>query len=116
LPLGTLIDIGKEIRKVRAFKKANLDFILSLTILKKMSNVGKTVRSINCAICAISPAEIEKMTEAQCDEIMYKRELCVEHMVARLDLKKRFGLYGKNRLREMKRLGDSSIWMASDRK
>jgi hypothetical protein len=111
LPLGTLIDIGKEIKKVRDFKKANLDFILSLTILKKMTNVGKVERSINCAVCAISPAEIEKMTDAECDEIMYERELCMEHMVARLDLKKRFRLYGKKRLREMKRLGDSSIWM-----
>jgi hypothetical protein len=111
LPLGTLIDIGKEVKKVRDFKKANLDFILSLTILKKMTNVGKVERSVNCAVCAISPAEIEKMTNAECDEIMYNRELCMEHMVARLDLKKRFRLYGKERLREMKRLGDSSIWM-----
>lgn len=111
LPLGLLIDIGKEIKQVRDFKKSNLDFILSLTILKKMTNVGKIERSIKCAVCAISPAEIEKMTDSECDDIMYNRELCIEHMVARLDLKKRFRLYGKNRLREMKRLGDSSIWM-----
>jgi len=111
LPLGLLIDIGREIKKVKDFKKANLDFILSLTILKKMTNVGKIERSINCAVCAISPAEIEKMTDDECNDIMYNHELCIEHMVARLDLKKRFGLYGKDRLREMKRLGVSSIWM-----
>jgi hypothetical protein len=31
-------------------------------------------------------------------------------------MKKRFGLYGKNRLREMKRLGDLSTWLEPDRK
>jgi len=88
-----------------------LDFVLSLVILKKMTNVGKVERTIDCAVCAISLAEIENMTEEECNDVMYNRELCIEHMVARLDLRKRFRLYGKNRLRAMKRLGDSSIWM-----
>lgn len=111
LPLGLLIDVGSEIKKVRDFRKANLDFILSLVILKKMTNVGKIERTIDCAVCAISLAEIENMTEEECNAVMYNRELCIEHIVARLDLKKRFRLYGKNRLRAMKKLGDSSIWM-----
>jgi len=111
LPVGILVDLGREIKEVRDFRRANLDFVLSLVILKKMTNVGKIERTINCAVCAISPVEIENMTEDECNDVMYNRELCIEHMVARLDLKKRFRLYGKNRLREMKRLGDSSIWM-----
>jgi hypothetical protein len=111
LPLGMLIDVGREIKEVRDFRKANLDLVLSLVILKKMTNVGKIERTIDCAVCAISPAEIENMTEEECNDVMYNRELCIEHMVARLDLRKRFRLYGKNRLRAMKRLGDSSIWM-----
>lgn len=111
LPIGTLIEIGKEIRRVESFENANLSFILSLTILKKITNVGKIERSINCAVCAISPAEIEKMTDEESDKIMYSADLCFAHLIARLDLKKRFHLYGKDRLREMKRLGDASIWI-----
>jgi len=116
LPLGTLIEVGKEIRRVRAFENANLNFILSLAVLKKITNVGEVERPSNCAVCNVSPAEIENMTDEQCDKIMYSDELCIKHMVAILDLKKRFGLYGKNRLREMKRLGDLSVWMEPDRR
>ena len=110
-PVGILIDIGKEIKKVRDFKKSNLDFILSLVILKKLANVGKIERTVDCAVCALSPAEIENMSEEECFDTMYRRELCVEHMVARLDLRKRFRLYGKELLIQMKRLGDSSIFI-----
>jgi len=70
-------------------------------------------KPVNCAVCSISPAEIEKMTEQECDDLMYSLNLCVPHMVARIDLKKRFRLYGKARLKEMKRLGDASIWAKS---
>jgi len=111
LPVGTLIDIGREIKKVRDFKKANLNFILSLVILKKVTNVGKIERTINCAVCAVSPAEIENMSEEECFDLMYRSELCGEHMVARIDLRKRFGLHGKRLLTQMKRLGVSSIFM-----
>lgn len=111
LPLGTMVELGKEVRRVRAFEDANLNFILSLIILKKIANVGKIERSINCSVCAISPAEIENMPDEQCDKIMYSDNLCMAHLIARLDLKKRFHLYGKDRLREMKRLGEASIWI-----
>lgn len=110
-PVGILIDIGKEIKKVRDFKKSNLDFVLSLVILKKLTNVGKIERTVNCAVCALSLAEIENISEKECFDIMYGRELCVEHMVARLDLHKRFGLWGKELLIQMKRLGDSSVFL-----
>jgi len=110
-PVGILIDIGKEIKKVRDFKKSNLDFILSLVVLKKLANVGKIERTVDCAVCALSPAEIEDMTEKECFDIMYRRELCMEHKVARLDLHKRFGLFGKELLIQMKRLGNSSIFI-----
>lgn len=113
LPLGTVLEATKEIRRLEAFERANLGFILSLIILKKISNVGDFEKPVNCPICAISPAEIEKMTEEECDELMYSSELCTAHMIARLDLKKRFHLYGKARLREMKRLGEASIWAKS---
>jgi hypothetical protein len=113
LPIGTLIELGKELKKVDAFEKSNLGFILSLNILKKITNVGKIERSINCAVCAVSPAEIENMTDEQCDKIMYSDNLCFAHLLARLDLKKRFHFYGRDRLREMKRLGDASIWINS---
>jgi hypothetical protein len=111
LPLGTLIEIGKEIKRVRAFEDANLNFILALTILKRITNIGKVERPINCAVCSVPPAEIEKMTDEECDKLMYDQNLCITHLVSRLDLKKRFRLYGKDRLKAMKRLGDSSIWM-----
>lgn len=111
LPIGTFIEIGKEVKRVEAFENANLGFILSLTILKKLANVGEIERAISCSVCAISPAEIETMTDEQCDKIIYSDNLCLAHMIARLDLKKRFHLRGKNRLREMKRLGDASIWI-----
>jgi hypothetical protein len=111
LPIGTLIELGKELKKVQEFENANLGFILSLTVLKRIANIGKIERSIHCPVCAISPAEIENMTDEQCDKIMYRDDLCLAHLIARLDLKKRFHLYGKHRLREMKRLGDASIWI-----
>jgi hypothetical protein len=113
LPLGTVLEAAKEIRRLEAFERANLSFILSLTILKKIANVGEVEKPVNCAVCSISPAEIEKMTEQECDDLMYSLNLCVPHMVARIDLKKRFRLYGKARLKEMKRLGDASIWAKS---
>ena len=110
-PAGVLIDIGKEIKKVRDFRKANLNFILSLVILKKLTNVGEMERTVDCAVCALSPAEIDHMSEEECFSLIYGRTLCAEHMVARIDLRKRFRLYGKQLLREMKRLGDSSVFM-----
>ena len=115
LPLGLLIDIGREIKKVRDFGNANLNFIFSSFILKKMTNVGEIERTINCGVCAISMAEIENMSEKECDDVIDKSELCVEHMVARIDLHKRFRLWGKDLLREMKRLGDSSVFMEPER-
>lgn len=111
--IGTVLEAAKEIRRLEAFERANLSFILSLTILKKIANVGEVEKPVNCAVCSISPAEIEKMTEQECDDLMYSLNLCVPHMVARIDLKKRFRLYGKARLKEMKRLGDASIWAKS---
>jgi hypothetical protein len=111
LPLGTLIEVGKELKKVKEFENANLGFGMSLTILKKIVNIGKVERSIHCAVCAISPAEIENMTNEQCSKIAYKDNLCLAHIIARLDLHKRFRLNGQALLKEMKRLGDASIWL-----
>lgn len=113
LPLGTIVNVGREIKKVHDFKKSNLEFILSLFILKKMTNVGKMERTLNCAVCALSMAEIDKMSEEQCFNVMYKSELCIQHMVGRIDLRKRFRLYGKPLLKELKRLGDSSVFIES---
>ena len=110
-PVGILIDIGREIKRVRDFKKSDLNFILSLTILKKLANVGEIARTVDCAVCAISPAEIENMSEKECFDVMYRGKLCMKHIVGRLDLHKRFRLFGKELLIQMKRLGDSSVLM-----
>jgi hypothetical protein len=111
LPIGTLLSLGREIKQVEDFKKADLDFILSLTTLKKITNVGKPEEAPYCVVCNLSPSEIEEMTEDECVKILYGKELCVKHMVGRLDLRKRFRLWGKDLLREMKRLGDSSVFI-----
>lgn len=111
VPIGVIINLVREIVKVEAFKEAKLDFILSLFLLKKMANLGKTERTLNCAVCSISIAEIEKLSEKECFDILYNRELCIEHMVGRIDLRKRFRLYGKDLLRALKRLGDSSVFL-----
>ncbi len=111
LPLGTLIELSKEIKRLEAFENAHLNFILALTILKKIGNVGQVEGPTSCAVCDISPAEIENMTEEECEKIMYSQNLCMKHGVARLDLKKRFRLNGKARLRAMKKLGDASVFM-----
>ena len=104
-------DVVKEIKEMRDFKKANLDFILSLTILKQLSNIKELKDVDDCKVCAISLAEIENMSEEECDDIVLGRMLCTEHIVAYLDLRKKFGLFGKKLLREMKRLGDLSIFV-----
>ena len=111
MPLGLFINIGKELEDLQAFKKANLGFPLSLIILKKITNVGTPEGVINCVVCEISPFEIECLSDAEANEIIYQNNLCIEHIVAGLDLRKRFGLYGKSCLKQMKRLGDASIWM-----
>lgn len=111
MPLGWLINIGNELDDLQEFKKANLNFPLSLIILKKITNVGEPEGSISCAVCAISPFEIEQLSDVKAEELMHNKEMCIEHMVARLDLHKRFGLTGKACLNQMKRLGHSSLWM-----
>jgi hypothetical protein len=71
-----------------------------------MTNVGKMERTLNCAVCSLSIAEIDKMSEEQCFNVIYKSELYFQHMVGRIDLRQRFGLYRKPLLKELKRLGD----------
>lgn len=105
-PLDTIHDIVKEIREMRDFKNANLDFILSLTLLKQLSNIKELTDVDECTVCALSLAEIEKMSEKESDEVIHSHKLCTEHIVAYLNLRKLFGLFGKQLLKEMKRLDD----------
>lgn len=109
VPIGVLINIFKEIKEIRDFKKEKLGFILSLTILKQITNIGPIESIPNCVVCNISDPEIEKMSEEKCMKLIYEEELCWEHMLARLDLRKRFRLWGKKLLKMMKELGDSSV-------
>lgn len=111
IPIGLLISIIKEIKELREFKNEQLEFILSLTILKKITNKSRIIAAPNCVVCNISLPEIEQMSDEDCMKLIYENELCIEHMVARLDLKKRFKLWGKNLLKTMKKLGDSSVFI-----
>jgi hypothetical protein len=112
IPVDEIYDFSKKVKEVRDFKKANLDFMLSLTILKQLSNIKEIEPVTKCPICALSPAEIEDMSEEQCHKIIMSRQFCLEHIVGRLDLRKRFGLHGKKLLKEMKRWGDQSVFVS----
>ncbi len=114
-PLDTIHDIIKEIKEMRDFKKANLDFILSLTILKQLSNIKALEDVDDCKVCALSLAEIENMSDKESESILFGSKLCTEHIVAYLDLRKKFGLFGKQLLKEMKRLGDLSTFVPVNR-
>jgi len=111
IPIGPLLEIFKELRELNEFKNANLDFILSLTILKKIANTGKIVKPPNCAVCNIFPFEIDQMSDEECNRLVNENELCLDHIVGRLDLRKRFRLTGKPLLKAMKELGNKSVFI-----
>lgn len=103
-PIGILIKIGGKIKTIVDFKNKNLNFILSLFTLKKISNLLAPTELPECVVCSLSMTEIENMSEKNCEEMLLdsSTKMCVEHMVAYLDLRKRYNLWGKPLLDAMK--------------
>lgn len=110
IPAGILVDVAKQLLETRVFKQKNLNFILSLYILKKMTNI-RGIREIpKCVVCSLSLTEIENMTEEDCEKVLLSGKMCVEHMASYLEFRKRYRLWGKGLLTNMKKFGDSIIF------
>lgn len=104
LPLGILVNVAREIKEIRDFKKRNLSFSLSICLLKKLASASVPLTIPKCIICSLSEVEIENMSEKECDKIALSREFCERHIVAYLNIRKMYSLMGKDLLLLMKKL------------
>lgn len=106
LPIGVLVSVAKEIKEIHDFKKKNLDFIFSLYILKKLASKPTPLEIPKCRVCSLTEAEIEQMSKDECDKIALSGQFCTRHIVAYLDLRKRYSLFGKDLLLTMKKFDE----------
>jgi hypothetical protein len=104
LPLGVLISFAQEIREIREFNKKGLNFILSIYVLKKLASAPAILEVPKCKICSLSRGEIEVMSDEECDKIILSHEFCERHIIAYLNIRKIYGLWGKDLLLMMKKM------------
>lgn len=102
IPLGILVNIAKELKTVHDFSNKQLDFILSIYILKKIASVPMDLEVPRCILCALSKGEIENLPESECHKIALSGEFCERHLFVYLDIRKKAGLFGKRLLLAIK--------------
>jgi len=102
IPLGFILEIGRKIKRRRDFKKKNLNFILSIYILKRLFNIQGPPTPPKCSICSLSSDEIENLSEEEGHKIALEHEFCQDHIIAYLTLRKTLQLFGKDLLAAMK--------------
>jgi len=104
IPLGIFIDICKKLYTYQKFKSEGLNFALSIIILRQLFNIRKPEVPSKCILCAISDSEIRNLPDddKRIEEIVSGAS-CELHVVAYLDLRKKYQLMGKQLLLAMKR-------------
>jgi len=106
IPMGVIVNVAKEIKEIHEFKEKNLNFILSIYVLKKLASSSSSLTFLEppqCKICSLSEAEIEAMSEEECDRIAFSGEFCEKHIIAYLTIRKMYALTGKKLLLAMKK-------------
>lgn len=104
VPLGLFVDVCKQLYKHSKFKSENLNFALSIVVLKQLFNIRKPEAPSKCEVCAITESEIDSIPKGdkRIEEIIFGTR-CELHMIACLDIRKKYSLMGKDLLVAMKR-------------
>jgi hypothetical protein len=106
VPLNSIVQFVSRIKRLRDFRKQKLDFILAVYMLKKLSTSQSMPCLPKCKMCLLSVAEIEGMTDEECGKVFFSRGFCLAHTIAFLDIRKRYGLTGRNLLLAVKKISE----------
>lgn len=110
MPIGTLKEIYNYFKNKKDFKNNDFYlFILSLFYIQKVMNKfsSKNNDDINCPICKLTVAEIDKLSEEECHKILLEPNhgFCINHIISYLNNRKIKRLVGKKLLIFMKENG-----------
>jgi len=107
LSVGAFIEAARYLRARGVLKDKGVAFVLSIMVIKKlMESFLAELEPVNCVVCALSKKEIEQMSEREAEDVIRESflpgRLCVDHMVAYLDIRKKYKYTGKKLLLMMK--------------
>ncbi len=105
--IGIIIELARYLRAKDLLKDKGIAFVLSLMVVKKVIGyVISKIKPTNCVICALSIEEIKRMSKGEAEEVikeLFKNgQICINHMVAYLDIRKKYRYTGKKLLLAMK--------------
>jgi hypothetical protein len=102
IPVGMVIDFFKRVYEIQEFRKKNLDFAYSFFVLRRILNKKIPSTPILCLICSKTFDELKNLSNEEV-EATIKSPMCIRHMVAYLNARKPYGLFGKDILLAIKK-------------
>lgn len=109
VPLSTMAEIYRWIKSRNILKTPQMELGWATLMIKKLIPYLETINAPNnCIICSMTLREIQNLSNTEAEEIIKRimnnseKFLCENHMIAWLDIRKRYALTGKELLIAMK--------------
>ncbi|WP_290596047.1 MULTISPECIES: hypothetical protein [unclassified Archaeoglobus] len=109
-PISTILEAYRQIKSKRVLSSPRAKLGWATLVIKRilMSGLSTINEPSKCIVCSLTLEEIERMSKDDAEKIikeLFKPEnLCEEHMVAWLNIRKSRALFGKNLLLAMKKI------------